>query len=531
MTKIILDLILLYLFYLFFFISSSGYGKILISFLSTQSKNVNYFELNLFGNIFYLIIGYSLYLTSSFNPIFNTILFFLGIGVYFFYEKNLNIISLKKIIFYLSLFFSALLISKLHEDFLTYHFPGLQEIFLNKLTVGSGNISLRFVHVSLFSYIQALYIFPFFEYKLINIPVFHIFISTVGYFFLNFKKLNTSKIEKFFCFFILTFLIIKFTRLNEYGYDYIAQFLLLIIFHKLFFLKKKRCEIFKSIVLFIFSISIKKISLLFSPLFLLLFWSKNIFELIKSSFQKKYLFLIFLLLMIIFSNSFIRSGCIFYPINYTCLSKVQIDWGVKEELKKHSVEIESWAKGFYHQKISKYKNIKNQKKYLSNWHWFKVWIDIHFFYKVFEFLLIIISLYFAMYFIVSKNKKIISFKTKELLSILALSLTSIFFWLDTVPQFRFGFASIIIFSFFLLVLICQKDFELKKRGALVLIIISIIFFNLKNFNRINSELSRNDLYQYNNFPWFNDDVTQKNYKNDKLIIKDKKFYRIVRGIN
>ena len=239
MTKIILDLILFYLFYLFFFISSSGYGKILISFLSTQSKNVNYFELNLFGNIFYLIIGYCLYLTSSFNPIFNIILFFLGIGIYFFFEKNLNIISLKKIIFYLSLFFSALLISKLHEDFLTYHFPGLQEIFLNKLTVGSGNISLRFVHVSLFSYIQALYIFPFFEYKLINIPVFHIFISTVGYFFLNFKKLNTSKIEKFFCFFILTFLIIKFTRLNEYGYDYIAQFLLLIIFHKLFFLKKK----------------------------------------------------------------------------------------------------------------------------------------------------------------------------------------------------------------------------------------------------------------------------------------------------
>ena len=67
--------------------------------------------------------------------------------------------------------------------------------------------------------------------------------------------------------------------------------------------------------------------------------------------------------------------------------------------------------------------------------------------------------------------------------------------------------------------------------AIIIIIISIIFFNLKNFNRINSELSRNDLYQYNNFPWFNDDVTQKNYKNDKLIIKDKKFYRIVRGIN
>jgi hypothetical protein len=531
LTKIILELILFYLFYLFIFISSSGYGKILISFLSIQSKNVNYFELNLLGNILYLVIGYSLYLTSSINPIFNISLFFLGLGVYFFYQKNLNFISLKKIIFYLSLFFSALLISKLHEDFSTYHFPGLQEIFVNKLTLGSGNISLRLVHVSLLSYIQALYIFPFFEYKLINIPVLHIFISTVGYFFLNFKKLNTSKIEKFFCLFIFVFLIIKFTRLSEYGYDYIAQFLLLIIFHKLFFLKKNSCELFKSIILFVFSISIKKISILFSPLFLILFWSKNIIELIKSNHLKKYLSVVFLLSIIIFSNSFIRSGCIFYPINSTCLSKAQIDWGVKEKLKIHSVEIESWAKGFYHQKISKHKNIKNQKKYLSNWHWFKIWLDIHFFYKVSEFILIIISLYFFIYFVISKNKKMIMLKSKELLSILGLSLTSIFFWLDTVPQFRFGFTSIIIFFFFSLVFIFQKDFELKKRSTLVMIIISIIFFNLKNFSRINSELTRNDLYKYNNFPWFNSNFTQQSFKGDNLIIKDKKFYRIVKGIN
>ena len=188
------------------------------------------------------MLGYILYLTSSFNPIFNIVLFLFGTGVYFFYKNYLNTISLKRISLYLLLFFSAILISKLHEDFLSYHFSGLQEIFLNKLTIGSGNISLNFVHVSLFSYIQALYIFPFLEYKLINIPVFHVFISTIGYFFLNFKKMNISKIEKFFCFFILVLLIIKFTRLSEFGYDYIAQFLLLIIFHKLFFLKKKNVK-------------------------------------------------------------------------------------------------------------------------------------------------------------------------------------------------------------------------------------------------------------------------------------------------
>mgnify|MGYP006078480603 FL=1 len=531
MSKIILDLILFYLFYLFFFISSSGYGKIIINFLSIRSKDINYFELNLFGNIFYLMLGYILYLTSSFNPIFNIVLFLFGTGAYFFYKNYLNTISLKRISLYLLLFFSAILISKLHEDFLSYHFSGLQEIFLNKLTIGSGNISLNFVHVSLFSYIQALYIFPFLEYKLINIPVFHVFISTIGYFFLNFKKMNISKIEKFFCFFILVLLIIKFTRLSEFGYDYIAQFLLLIIFHKLFFLKKKKCETQKSIILFIFSISIKKISLLFSPLFLILFWHNNIIVFIKNSLTKKYLFIIFLLWAIIFSNSFIRSGCIFYPINSTCLSKPQINWGIKQELKKHSVMIESWAKGFYHQNISKYENIKDQKKYLSSWSWLKVWIEIHFFNKVFEFILIIISLYFIIYFFISKNKKLISSKLKVSLTPLILTLISIIFWLDTVPQFRFGFASIIIFLFFLLFIICKKDFALRVRGAWVILIISIIFFNIKNFSRINSELSRNDLYKYNNFPWFGDHIYQESYRNNKLIIKDKKFYRIIEGIN
>lgn len=131
------------------------------------------------------------------------------------------------------LFFSLLLISKTHEDFTGYHIQSINEIFYNKLTFGVVNINAA--HISLLSYVQALYFLPIFDSKLIHIPVFLIYISTLGYFYLILKNQNLKKEETFFACFVIFVLIIKFARLSEYGYDYIAQFIILIVFHKLFF--------------------------------------------------------------------------------------------------------------------------------------------------------------------------------------------------------------------------------------------------------------------------------------------------------
>jgi hypothetical protein len=37
---------------------------------------------------------------------------------------------------------------------------------------------------------------------------------------------------------------------------------------------------------------------------------------------------------------------------------------------------------------------------------------------------------------------------------------------------------------------------------MIILLIGIIFFNLTNLYRISSEIKREDVYKFNNFPWF-----------------------------
>ena len=94
-----------------------------------------------------------------------------------------------------------------------------------------------------------------------------------------------------------------------------------------------------------------------------------------------------------------------------------------------------------------------------------------------------------------------------------MSFLSIIFWLNTIPQFRFGFSSIIILIF----IFCDCLFNLKiffdKKKFYHLLIISLIVLNVKNINRIQSELVRNDFYKFKNFPFYNEKKIKYDYSN------------------
>ena len=261
--EIFFNLIVFYIVTLLFFLSLSGYGKILLNFIFDKKSNYNLFEISIFGLIFYLIIGYLSYFTIGLNSYLNLFLLLGGIfSFYFFFnKKDFNYIFRSS--FLILLFFSLLLISKTHEDFSIYHFLGIKDIFENKLTLGSANILVTFSHVSLFSYVQSLIVMPYYFYKFIHIPIFIIYFATLGYFYIQSKTFKIKTLENFFCNFLLIILIIKFTRLSEYGYDYISQFLLLIVFHKIFFYKKNLLEINKSFLIFILAVLIKPTAIFF----------------------------------------------------------------------------------------------------------------------------------------------------------------------------------------------------------------------------------------------------------------------------
>ena len=96
-------------------------------------------------------------------------------------------------------------------------------------------------------------------------------------------------------------------------------------------------------------------------------------------------------MIVLFSSSLFKTGCIFYPINKTCFSAEAISWSKKDSLKNYSEIVKLWAKGYWVQDNSKYEKINDTKIFLQNFKWFKFWIEKHFFYKIFEFLLSIIG--------------------------------------------------------------------------------------------------------------------------------------------
>ena len=97
----------------------------------------------------------------------------------------------------------------------------------------------------------------------------------------------------------------------------------------------------------------------------------------------KKIFLIFSILIVIFSSSFFKTGCFFYPINKTCFSIENISWSEKDRIKNHSEKISLWAKGYYAQDKTKYKKIEDKKLFNQDFVWIKYWIELHFFYKIF----------------------------------------------------------------------------------------------------------------------------------------------------
>ena len=513
MIEITLKLILFFLISLLYFYSLIGYGKIL------ANNKSNFFDLYIDGTIILLIVGYFLYISIGINQLFNIIIILAGLILFFFYKTKITVIKFKYISLLLFLIFTVLIISKTHEDFNNYHYFSIYEIYNNRLRIGISNLNSYFIHSSHLILNQGLTILPYLNFQIVHLPVFFIYFSTIGYFILILFNNHSKNDEIFFSIICVLILLIKFNRLSEFGYDYIAQYILLIVFHKIYFLNFDYQEQVKAITYFILCVLIKPISLLFFPVLFYIYFKQG-FSFYKKISLKKY-FLFFLLFITLFSSSFFKTGCLFYPLNSTCLSQDKIFWSEKNRLKEYSQTVSLWAKSYDAQNDSKYAKIENKKLFLKNFNWIKFWIEKHFFYKIFEFLLIFLTIILMVYFYFIKINSVNSQNIKDKLILFFLSFISIIFWFNTVPQFRFGFASIIIFLYFLFDFILNLKIKFSKKKFSHFIIFSLIILNFKNLNRINNEFLRDDFYRFTNFPFYNVKEIKNDYSNLKI---DKFFY-------
>ena len=528
---------ILFIFSITFYLSILGFGT-----LYCKRKNIfkqidyYYFIIFFFGLTILIIIGFLEYILNINSHYLN--LFKLIIGIFFF--LNSQLLSKRKIIeiiLTLIILLPGIIISKLHEDWSGYHFPFIDQISNYRPILGLSKVDMHLSYASFLSYLQKNFFLPYYDFKLINIPIFLIFFNII--LFLIKICLNIKKQFFIIFFLILTTLLLKFTRFSEFGYDVPTNLILLSIFI-IYYLEKNQRNFFKIsyslyFLLFVLSVTFKANAIFFLPIFIIISYNKIREKSHKLINFNKNLFLIIAFSSCFFLDNLIRSGCIFYFLKESCFEKDIIPWAInKSEISNFSTYAELWAKGFYHQKEI---FIQDPNLYLDIKIWLPNWYKIHFHYHVIEFILVPFTLFLLLFFLLKKTNKdnIVDFNKIKIYLLLS-SITSIFFWLYKLPDIRFVTAIIIIFFCCIITFFIQKKNFFYLNFIKSIILISLFIYSGKNIQRIHDEFKRNDNHKFTNYPFppqnrikYEKDSINKikfNINNDYLVEEYGWFYMI-----
>ena len=529
MTDFAINIILLFLTLSFITFSLIGYGALFAKTFYYEKKN--YFRVShyiIFGLIFLVFISYYTNLFFGHNEIFNFFLLLAGVLYFVFFELKKKIEISKIVFFLIIIYFSFFLISKNHDDFFYYHFSYALNLVENKLQFGLSNLKLGYRHHSSILHLMSLTYLPIVKYYLFNSINFIAFIFTSFILFENVQKnLNKNNLIMFFSLLFFILINIKFKRLSEFGTDITAQLFIVILFLSFlkFFLEKKNKQENLFIIFIILTlIASFKISYTLYGIFVLLtllIYERS--ELIKFIFKSKKLLIFLTLFLIVFLfQNFANNGCLLYPISQTCFFH-DLDWTLKKnEINEMKIFLELWAKSG----ANPHYTVSNKMEYIENFVWLKNWFNNYFLFKVSDFiflnlgLILLITLFFKKNIYLEKN-----FKDKKILYKFFLVILPIFLiWFLKHPSLRYGGYIIVslflFFMFFLFVKFKTSNFNTLQKKTTVLIILSIMYFNISNISRIYNEINSTYIFRYHDFPFYALD-TNLFYK-DKLSILNSK---------
>ncbi len=399
-----------------------------------------------------------------------------------------------------------------------YHLPYINMLNEEKIIIGNSNLHFRFGHTSIIQYLSAIsnnIIFGLngivFPSALIASAIIINFLYNLTY-YLNLKKLN---FHFFFLLSVLIFIFYKMNRYSEYGNDAPAHFLLFLLVSEIIknFETIKSNEILNYFILAVFII-MNKIILLTCIFLPFVFLAKK--ENFKIIFNRKLIFIIFFVLIWITKNILV-SGCVIYPLKFTC--NKNLVWSNMEKLEKIAIENEAWAKGWPEFRIENSKVKK--KEFASNFFWLETWFNNHFL-KILKILIPYIILLVVLLFIFrDKKKKYNSDIYTKILSLICI--IGIILWFYKVPNFRYGYSFIIVLISIIFSVLGCKYFKTENFSKIkYFILILLTAFVVKNMSRIIFE-DKN----YYNYPWpkfysFNYENNIKN--NEYKIINGKKIY-------
>ena len=392
----------------------------------------------------------------------------------------------------------SILYFKSHDDFPYYHLSFIHNLTLNKLEFGLGNFDLAFNHVSSLFFFHSLFRLPFTQdYFYFLGPALIMVFTNIILIKSILENKNKYNFHFFLKLFVFVFINIFFYRLAEHGTDRSAIILIflsiLIIFEILDNNKLKNQEFENLIVLLTFIISLKSFYVIYSLLFLLIYFRyfkiSNI-SIFYKNFKIVNISIIFGLLILFYNIAY--TGCFIYPLSFTCFEKFY--WGLDIlRIQEAAQWYELWSKAG----ASPNYRVEDPENYIKGLNWLSVWINNYFFNKVSDTILGLLFLIILFLIIFRPNKISLKFN-KNYYFVLILFIILLLEWFFNHPTLRYGGYHLLALIFFIpsAILLGNQKYITKKnfKKIQIIIFISLTVFVSRNIDRIFNE---NEIYNYN----------------------------------
>ncbi len=511
--------IIFFIFYFLIVVAVLGFGIVFRKIIFKSSSLFNLGFDGLVGIFILTIYSYVSHFFFSHNLEHNFLVILTGLIMFFLnYNKIKYNFELKIFISVFLILFFAFIAFKTHDDFSYYHFGYTNYINESKFLIGVGNFNHGFRTPSSIFYLNSLFYLPIVEKYMFHIGA----IIIMGYSLihlitlLNYKYLERDNDYIFFLILLsIIFIFIFFYRISEHGSDRSAQILIFLLFIEIFIFFKflRTSDIFLGKILILSSLIISLKSFYFVYFIILipiLFLLKKNDKLgiLKNLLKIIPFYLATLLILSVLLVNFFNTGCLVYPVYFTCFS--DFEWSILiNDVKLMNSHYENWAKAGAGPNF-KVDNIENHIMYFN---WVPNWIDNYFFNKVSDFLfgiLFLILIIYLSFFSAKKNKKK---QDTYLLPIYFFLIILFFEWFYNHPALRYGGYILIC----LLIFIPISKFlernklnfkQLQKRISVLLLVTAIIFL-FRNVNRINDEIIK---YNFNPFQDFRYELSDNHYR-------------------
>jgi len=515
-------------------------------FFSTRILNLNlnlktnFFQSGLYGVIFISFLALFINFFFELSKNINTAIF----SFFFIYLFLIQKKFLKKILIIsisVAVICSLLLIfeTTYRPDAGLYHLPYTNILNNEQIIIGLSNIHFRYGHTSIIQYLSAINNNWIFNDKGIVIPLSIIFSYFLLYLIQEIKN-EKNKIIIYFNFIIIAFLCLKLNRYSDFGNDapaHIFYFFLTSIALKNFekFNKENMGEVltvgayivFNKITLFLGS---------FLP-FIILFFKKDL-----KLFNPKIIFFLALFTVSFFIKNILVSGCLAFPIEKTCLTKVfwyDLNSNRGSNAKLTMLENEAWTKGWSDQK----ENHKNFENYLSNLDWIELWSKNHgkrTLNKLIPFLLLLIIISSIIFRLgINKNNTYsqnnISLYKKIFFVFLIINISGSIMWFFKFPVFRYGSSYLVSTIAIFLTLICWNKIQLidlLKLKRILGYFITFLLIILVSKNSIRIIKNYGQIYSGSPWPRIYSENKHNKKRQNKPIYKNNEiaFYQSIEGL-